>query len=72
MGGTEIKNALNYINDLLIKNSNTESFNKTRVFILTDAVWNTEECLKEVQKGRDNFGIKYFSLEIGNGCDEEA
>ena len=40
MGGTEIKNALNYINDLLIKNTNTESFNKTRVFILTDgAVW---------------------------------
>ncbi len=30
----------------------------------------TEECLKEVQKGRDNFGIKYFSLGIGNGCDE--
>ncbi len=29
-----------------------------------------EECLKEVQKGRDNFGIKYFSLGIGNGCDE--
>ena len=71
MGGTEIKNALNYINDLLKNNTNSESFRKTRVFILTDgAVWNTEACLEEVRKGRDKFGIRYFSLGIGNGCDE--
>ena len=68
MGGTEIRYALAYINDLL---ANKKSNNQTRVFVLTDgAVWNTSECLKEVKNGRNKFGIRYFSLGIGNGCDE--
>ena len=68
MGGTEIKNALQYIkNNLVDKNL------LNRVFVMTDgAVWDVDDCLKLAQETSHdpNFDCKFYSLGIGNGCSE--
>ena len=66
MGGTELKGALQYI-ESLAKNSVLG----TRVFILTDgSLFDTNDCLNQVQKTISEMDIRYYSLGIGNGCSE--
>ena len=66
MGGTELKGALQYI-ESLAKNSGL----RTRVFILTDgSLFDTNDCLNQVQKTISEMDIRYYSLGIGNGCSE--
>ena len=68
MGGTEIKKALEYIHKNLV-----EKEFSNRVFIMTDgAVWDVESCLLSVENAYTdpNFDTKFYSLGIGNGCDE--
>ena len=68
MGGTEIKNALDHIYSNLV-----EKELSNRIFIMTDgAVWDVDNCLESVSKATKdpNFDIRFYSLGIGNGCDE--
>lgn len=68
LGGTELLQPLAYIENCL---KNEDNRRPIRIFILTDgAVFNTNECLtkiKEIVKDRD---VRFFSLGIGDGCDE--
>ena len=68
MGGTEIKNALDHIYSKLV-----EKELSNRIFIMTDgAVWDVDSCLESVSTAskNPNFDIRFYSLGIGNGCDE--
>ena len=68
LGGTELLEPLKYIQNCL---KNEENKRPTRIFILTDgAVFNTNECLNKIQEIVKNKDIRFFSLGIGNGCDE--
>ena len=68
MGGTEIKKALEFIDEKLIDKTISN-----RIFVMTDgAVWDIEDCLNMVKKTTkkvDN-NCKFYSLGIGNGCSE--
>ena len=68
MGGTEIKNALDYIYENLLERNLSN-----RIFVMTDgAVWDIESCLNSVNEifQDPNFDTRFFSLGIGNGCSE--
>ena len=68
MGGTEIKKALDYIHTNL-----TERDLSNRIFVMTDgAVWDVNSCLTTVEKTFKDpkLDIRFYSLGIGNGCDE--
>ena len=66
MGGTNLKQALEYIRGIA-KNSRL----KTRVFVITDgALFDTNECLDLIAEAVSEVDIKFFSLGIGSGCDE--
>ena len=68
MGGTEIKNALDHIYSKLV-----EKQLSNRIFVMTDgAVWDVDSCLNSVSTASKdpNFDIRFYSLGIGNGCDE--
>ena len=68
MGGTEIKEALDHIYSKLM-----EKQLSNRIFVMTDgAVWDVDSCLKSVSTASKdpNFDIRFYSLGIGNGCDE--
>ena len=68
MGGTEIKNALDHIYSKLV-----EKELSNRIFVMTDgAVWDVDSCLQSVSTATNdpNFDIRFYSLGIGNGCDE--
>ena len=68
MGGTEIKKALDYIHTNL-----TERDLSNRIFVMTDgAVWDVNSCLTTVEKTFKDpkIDIRFYSLGIGNGCDE--
>ena len=66
MGCTYLKDALEHIIHL-----GRKSKKKTRVFIITDGCpFDKEECLHLIEKSANEFDIKYFSLGIGNECDE--
>ena len=66
MGCTYLKDALEHIIHL-----GRKSKKKTRVFIITDGCpFDKEECLHLIEKSANEFDIKYFSLGIGNQCDE--
>jgi len=68
MGGTEIKNALNYIYENLLERNLSN-----RIFVMTDgAVWDIDSCLNSVNEifQDPNFDTRFFSLGIGNGCSE--
>ena len=68
MGGTEIKNALDYISENLLERNLSN-----RIFVMTDgAVWDIDSCLNSVNETFQdpNFDTRFFSLGIGNGCSE--
>ena len=68
MGGTEIKNALDYIYENLLERNLSN-----RIFVMTDgAVWDIDSCLNSVNETFQdpNFDTRFFSLGIGNGCSE--
>ena len=68
MGGTEIKNALDYIYENLLERNLSN-----RIFVMTDgAVWDIDSCLNSVNEifQDPNFDTRFFSLGIGNGCSE--
>ena len=68
MGGTEIKKALDHIYSKLVDKNLSN-----RIFIMTDgAVWDVDSCLQSVSNASTdpNFDIRFYSLGIGNGCDE--
>ena len=66
MGCTYLKDALEHIIHL-----GRKSKKKTRVFIITDGCpFDKEECLHLIEKSANEFDIEYFSLGIGNECDE--
>ena len=66
MGCTNLKEALEHIRDISMK-----STLKTRVFVITDgALFDTRECLDLIEETVNLLDIRYFSLGIGNGCDE--
>ena len=66
LGGTELLEPLIYLEECL------ENDNKpTIIFILTDgAVFNTDECLNKIKEIGNKKDIRFFSLGIGQGCDE--
>ena len=67
MGCTYLKGGLEHIIHLARK-----SKKKTRVFIITDGyLFDKEECLHLIEESANEFDIKYFSLGIGDECDEE-
>ena len=68
MGGTEIKQALEHIENELI-----EKDLLNRIFVMTDGdVWDVYECLEVSKRIAHNikFDCKLYSLGIGNGCSE--
>ena len=66
MGGTNLKQALEYIREIAKK-----SKLKTRVFVITDgALFDTNACLDLITEAVSEADIKFFSLGIGSGCDE--
>ena len=66
MGGTNLKQALEYIREIAKK-----SRLKTRVFVITDgALFDTNACLDLITEAVSEADIKFFSLGIGSGCDE--
>ena len=66
MGGTNLKQALEYIREIAKK-----SKLKTRVFVITDgALFDTNACLDLIAEAVSEADIKFFSLGIGSGCDE--
>ena len=68
MGGTEIEKALRYIHSDL---ADEQLLN--RIFVMTDgAVWNVDSCLNTVESSYKDkkFDMRFYSLGIGNGCDE--
>ena len=66
LGGTELLEPLIYLEQCLNNNNKP-----TRIFILTDgAVFNTEECLNKIKEIGNKKDIRFFSLGIGQGCDE--
>ena len=67
MGGTNLKEALEHIREV-----GKKSPLKTRVFVITDgSLFDTQECLNLIAKSVNEFDVRYFSLGIGSGCDEE-
>ena len=68
MGGTEIKNALDHINNNLVDKNLSN-----RIFVMTDgAVWDVDSCLNAVSTASKNpkFDTRFYSLGIGHGCSE--
>lgn len=67
MGGTNLRQALEHIRE-----QGKKSQLKTRVFIITDgSLFDTNECLNIIGESVSEFDVRYFSLGIGSGCDEE-
>ena len=62
MGGTEIKNALDHINNNLVDKNLSN-----RIFVMTDgAVWDVDSCLNAVSTASKNpkFDTRFYSLGI--------
>ena len=66
LGGTELLKPLIYLEKCLENNNKP-----ARIFILTDgAVFNTDECLNKIKEIGNKKDIRFFSLGVGQGCDE--
>ena len=68
MGGTEIANALKYIQENLIEKNLLN-----RVYVMTDgAVWDEQKCLDMAKTASHTleYDCAFYSLGIGNGCSE--
>ena len=67
MDGTNLRPALEHIREI-----GKKSQLKTRVFVITDgSLFDTQECLNLIAESVNEFDVRYFSLGIGSGCDEE-